>query len=276
MSQNWHDNPIIEDLRRSYWGRDDASSEEVFSSYCEGFAALHPVVRREQLLIVENYMQGLTAPTRETAAMISAQRQLKKPGRSVAARREIAMLQSELENAYNRGEEALAQGLPETQQAPLSTDQLHRWNRFSTFAKERCCRALPARPTTVAAFVVHEHELGTPPQHIIALLGAIEAVHNDHRHSHSNPCCTAIVRRVLEDVVKVPPPRSWPEEDKVRFAELPPDIRQIIEERERLRDKELRRLQNKLADTLRLSAGSADKSISKDTSETKEVNTNVN
>ena len=63
----------------------------------------------------------------------------------------------------------------------------------------------------------------------------------------SNPVRTAIVRAALETIIKVDPPRSWPREDKVRFAQLDPDIRQIIETRERQRDVALRKLQNRQA-----------------------------
>jgi hypothetical protein len=88
--------------------------------------------------------------------------------------------------------------------------------------------------------------MGVPAQQILAQLDAIEQLHD--RWSLSNPVRTAIVRRVLEGIIRVPPPRSWPAADKVRFAELPPDIREIIEVRERQRDVALKRKFNELAE----------------------------
>jgi hypothetical protein len=157
------------------------------------------------------------------------------------------MLANELEAAYANGEQLLAQRLPfEQPRAPLAHDQLERFGRFMEFAKERCCRAIPARPTTIAAFVVHEHGLGTPAQQILSLLEAIEAHHN--HHGLANPNATAIVRLALDNVIHVEPPRSWPKEDKVRFGMLPPDTRDIIARRERDREIGLRRGQNEIAE----------------------------
>ena len=95
----------------------------------------------------------------------------------------------------------------------------------------------------VRLFALEQADLGVPVQHILAQLDAIEKLHD--KWTLSNPVRTAIVRAALETIVKVNPPRSWPREDKVRFAELDPDIRQIIETRERQRDVALRKLQNR-------------------------------
>jgi hypothetical protein len=64
--------------------------------------------------------------------------------------------------------------------------------------------------------------------------------------------CSGCVGDVYQDW-----PRSWPREDKVRFAELDPDIREIISKRENDRDKELRRLQNKVAADLQRQTATA-------------------
>jgi hypothetical protein len=78
-----------------------------------------------------------------------------------------------------------------------------------------------------------------------------------HGRGLANPVTTAIVRAALETIIKTDPPRSWPREDKVRFAELDPDIREIISKRENDRDKELRRLQNKVAADLQRQTATA-------------------
>ena len=66
-------------------------------------------------------------------------------------------------------------------------------------------RRLPAKPKTVAAFVLEQDALGVPAQQIISILNAIELSHD--RHSLSNPTATAIVRAALGQVVKIEPPR---------------------------------------------------------------------
>jgi hypothetical protein len=171
------------------------------------------------------------------------------------------MLQNELIAAYEAGERTVASELPlEHLQTPLTADQLHRVNRFLEFARQKCCRAAPARPTTEAAYVLHEHAEGTSAQQILALLDSIAAFH-DH-HGLANPVATAVVRLALDDVIRIEPPRSWPKEDKVLFATLPPDIRSVIARREQERDASLRRKQNELAEqTKRLTTEAATNSV---------------
>jgi hypothetical protein len=171
------------------------------------------------------------------------------------------MLQHELAAAFDRGEQLAAAGLPfEPPKIPLASDELQRLGRFLAWAKERCCRACPARPAVVAAYVLHEHAKGTPAEQVLALLRAIEAFH-DH-HGLANPCATAVVRLALDDVIRVEPPRSWPKEDKILFANLDPAVRDVIARRETERETALRRAQNALAEEKkRLLADSAEKSV---------------
>jgi len=90
------------------------------------------------------------------------------------------------------------------------------WNPFNKWAIARQARRCPAKPATVALFALEQADLGVPAQQILAQLDAIERLHD--RWGLANPVRTAIVRRVLEGIIKVPPPRSWPTADKVRFA----------------------------------------------------------
>jgi hypothetical protein len=169
------------------------------------------------------------------------------------------MLQNELNAAFDNGERILASGLPfEQPKKPLAQDELHRLNRFFEFAKAKCCRACPAKPSTVAAFIVHEKAEGTPAQQILSLVEAIAAFH-DH-HGLANPVATATVRQALEEVIHVDPPRSWPREARAEFALLPPDIRDVIARRESERDAWFRRQQNKVAEERKALANGADKS----------------
>jgi len=182
------------------------------------------------------------------------------------------MLQNELNAAFENGERILASGLPfEQPKTPLAADVLDRLNRFLAFTKETCCRACPARPSSVAAFVIHEHGLGTPAQQILSLVEAIAAFH-DH-YGLAKPVATAIVRLALEEVIHIEPPRAWPKEEKAAFALLPPDIRNVIARRENERDAWLRRAQNKAAEERKASANGANKS---DGNIQKEGTNNVN
>ena len=149
--------------------------------------------------------------------------------------------------------------LPATE---LSADLRTRLDPFNKWAIARQARRCPAKPTTVALWALEQADMGVPAQQILAQLDAIEHLHD--RWGLANPVRTAIVRRVLEGIIKIPPPRSWPHADGILFAELPPDIREIIARREQQRDKALRRLQNEAAE--RRHTNGADKSV-----QTKEV-----
>jgi hypothetical protein len=157
-------------------------------------------------------------------------------------------LQDELNAALDRGEEIVAGELPFEWKPPtLASDVLHRLGRWTAWAKEKCVRACPARPSSVAAFVVHEHGLGTPAQQIISLLEAIAAFH-DH-YGVANPIATSIVRLALDEIViHIDAPRAWSNSDRLEFALLPPDIRKIVARREEQRDTALRKKQNELAE----------------------------
>jgi hypothetical protein len=141
----------------------------------------------------------------------------------------------------------------------LAKAVLERLDIFGKWAASKSVRKCPAKPHVVAAFCIEQHQMGATAQVILSLLAAIEALHDFH--GLSNPVRVAVVRAVLEQIVKIEPPRSWPKEDKVLFAQLDPGIRRIIAEREIERDRELRRLQNKAAAERRQANGAATKPI---------------
>jgi hypothetical protein len=132
-----------------------------------------------------------------------------------------------------------------SQSTNYRTDIRTRLDAFNKWAIARQARRCPAKPATVALFALEQADLGVPPQQILAQLDAIEKLHD--KWTLPNPVRTAIAQAALETIIKVDPPRSWPREDKVRFAQLDPDIGQVIAEREALRDRALRKLQNEKA-----------------------------
>ena len=157
---------------------------------------------------------------------------------------------------WDAGEARLKLDIP---RPALAKDVLERLDIFGKWAASKSVRKCPAKPHVVAAFCIEQHEMGATAQVILSLLAAIEALHD--YHSLSNPVRVAVVRAVLEQIVKIEPPRSWPAEDKVLFAQLDPAIRRIIAEREIERDRGLRRLQNKAAAERRQTAEPKFKSV---------------
>ena len=159
---------------------------------------------------------------------------------------------------WDSGEARLAAELP-IQSVDLSADVRSCLDAFNKWTASKSARRLPAKPVTVACYVLDQAALGVPAQQILAQLDAIERAHD--RHSLSNPVRTAVVRAALETIIKVDPPRSWPKEDKVLFAQLDPEIRQVIARRESERDRELRRIQSRAAELRRLPNGAATKTV---------------
>jgi hypothetical protein len=141
----------------------------------------------------------------------------------------------------------------------LAKDVLERFDIFGKWCASKQARKCPAKPKTVAAFVLAQHELGATAQVILSILAAVEALHNFH--GLSNPVQTAIVRAALDTIIKVDLPRGWSVSERVEFALLPPDVRQIILDKERLRDKAVRRAQNEAAELRKRHSGAETKPV---------------
>jgi hypothetical protein len=62
----------------------------------------------------------------------------------------------------------------------LSADVVERFNRFSAFCASRSARKLPARPATLAAFILDQNSLGVTAEQIISVLNAVQEVHDAH------------------------------------------------------------------------------------------------
>jgi hypothetical protein len=139
----------------------------------------------------------------------------------------------------------------------LSADIRDRFSLFEAWCGDKSVRRLPAKPWTVAAFILDQTAAGRDAQGCLALLAAIAEVHDVH--SLSNPTATAAVRTALEQIIKTEPPRSWSRDQKATWATLPPDVRQIITEREGGRDRALKTKFNELADLRRRLMTDADK-----------------
>jgi len=117
---------------------------------------------------------------------------------------------------------------------------------FMQWASSANVRHLPARPTTVASFIFKQFDAGVKPDTILEQVSAIERLHDFF--AFSNPVATSAARAALNEIVSIEVPRSWPKEEKAMFMHLPPQIRTIIADRERDRERALRRGQNELAE----------------------------
>jgi hypothetical protein len=108
---------------------------------------------------------------------------------------------------------------------------------------------------------------GASTEKLLQQLDAIGRMHD--RHNLPNPCATHAARAALESVTNFDPPRSWRAEEKEAFLTLPAEIKAVVSRREQQREKELRRLQNELAEMKR-------STVAADTKEPTKIKENSN
>jgi hypothetical protein len=148
--------------------------------------------------------------------------------------------------ALDDGESAIAQSATDLCAAPeLATGDLELLQPWLRWCKEKSVRHCPAKPYSVAAFILDQHKLGQI-EGIFDTLAAIERLHD--KFTLANPVLTPIVGVAIERTTTIKSPRSWPKADCALAATLPPQIRWRIETREQERDAGLRRKHNELAE----------------------------
>jgi len=168
--------------------------------------------------------------------------------------------------ALDDGEAAIAQSVADLCAAPeLTPGDIELLRPWLDWAKQHSVRHAPAKPYSVARFIIDLHKLGFEEK-ISDALAAIERLHD--KFGLSNPVLTAIVGAAVERVIPIKSPRSWPKADKALFATLPPQIRHRIEMREDQRDKELRRMQNEHAKLKELQPNDEPKAVEQKEKET--------
>jgi hypothetical protein len=116
---------------------------------------------------------------------------------------------------------------------------------FLQFTGTAGVRHLPAAPTTCAAFILNQAKAGVGPERIAAEAQAIEKLHD--QYNQANPLQTRSARWALDQVLKIEAHRSWPAAEKAMYAHLPVQIRAVISNREKDRERALRRGQNQFA-----------------------------
>jgi hypothetical protein len=158
------------------------------------------------------------------------------------------------ERELDANEAALAKSFPPPPQ--VSPEAQQRLIPFVQWAEAQRVRALPARPTTVAAYVQYQQDQGVKRQTIAERLEAISQLH--FAASMANPCATPVVR-ITTAASTIEPPRSWTKDEQQLFTGLPVEIQAVVARREHDREKVMRRAQNEAAEAKRLMAVAAKK-----------------
>jgi hypothetical protein len=153
--------------------------------------------------------------------------------------------------ALNFNEQKLSKNVP-LPPTRLSEEQAIAFELFAVWCRQNGVRSLPARPTTIALYL--QTALADP-------FAAAEAIRMAHQmQGLACPISSSVVRAVLNELLSDhKPPRSWRAEEKLLWAELPPEIRSVIARREQERDRAVRIAQCELAE-LRKRLEGADKS----------------
>jgi hypothetical protein len=174
-----------------------------------------------------------------------------------------AIRKREQAEAWDRNETQLATSLSTVLPAKSELDDETRAlvRPFLDYCALVNVRYLPAKPTTVAAFVFKQFDSGVTPETILDQVSAIEALH-DSFDSIANPVQTSPVRFALSEVTVIEPPRSWTKEQQAEFKTFPISAQKTIAAREKNREQHLRQKQNELAElkkALRLTAAAEPK-----------------
>jgi hypothetical protein len=95
----------------------------------------------------------------------------------------------------------------------------------------------PAAPHDIAAFVADISELG-----IERVWAAVKDISNAHEQfGLADPTKARCVLWAIGKVSKLEAPRSWRDDEKALFVELPYDVQKVVLRRETERDREVRR-----------------------------------
>jgi hypothetical protein len=125
---------------------------------------------------------------------------------------------------------------------------------FVRWCEDRQVSALPARPATVALFILQNRSMGLAE--LAELVDQIGAAHVST--GMADPTTTYPVPAMLSKIATINPPRSWPAEEKKKFQALPYSLQSYVVKREGERDKALRRAQNEAADARKKIEGKKD------------------
>lgn len=112
------------------------------------------------------------------------------------------------------------------------------WPVFKSWCERNDITPYPARPASVAYFILDNRVLGI--EALQKVVESISAVHD----GIADPTLSPAVSAALDHVAPIEPPRSWPKEHKARFLALPRDLQMYVGAHEERREKEIRRAHN--------------------------------
>lgn len=154
------------------------------------------------------------------------------------------MLVDELERARQReqikrwdeGERRLRDQLKlDVPKRELSADELECWSRFSAWSERKSVRSLPAKPWTVAAYILETAGMGVTHDQILAVVKAIQLSHD--AHNFSSPVFSSPALKALDTIVRIEAPRSFSKDEAADWHLVPATIRDAITRVERARSK---------------------------------------
>ena len=116
------------------------------------------------------------------------------------------------------------------------------WPLFKAWCEQREITPYPARPASVAFYILENAGLGIGE--LLRIVKSISLVHE----SVADPTASGAVPAALNKIAPIAAPRSWPKAGKLRFFSLPYDLQVYVAAHEDQREKEIRRAHNEAAD----------------------------
>jgi hypothetical protein len=113
---------------------------------------------------------------------------------------------------------------------------------FENWCALKGLQPVPANPKDVARFIADCATLG-----IEKLWPVIAGISKAHE-GLADPTLGNPVAAAINKIAMIDPPRSWPVDRRAQFQALPYDLQIYVVEREKQRDKAVRRCQNETAD----------------------------
>ena len=127
--------------------------------------------------------------------------------------------------------------------AALAQARMRAAPMFAKWCELNGLPACPAAPAAVARFVADCAALG-----IERLWPAVQDVSKMHVElGLADPTLGGVVAAAVDGVARIPPPRSWPDDRKVRFRALPYDLQAFVAAHETRRERAIRIAQNEAA-----------------------------
>ena len=114
---------------------------------------------------------------------------------------------------------------------------------------ERWCILNGHQPFGAAPAIVAQFVNDIAPMGIEQVWKAVQDVARMHSaHGLPDPTVNPCVAAAINEIAKIDPPRSWPDEEKRRFLTLPYDIQAWLSKRQAIDDALIRKIQRQLAD----------------------------